>query len=60
MNWNEMTYEEQRALLGLPDVRTDVAWMRLRLRVASIRRAMDRITGAAVAADYALAQGGVR
>ena len=29
MNWDKMTYDEQRALLGLPDVRAQVAWMRL-------------------------------
>jgi hypothetical protein len=33
--WADMTYDEQRAFLGLPDVRTEVAWRRLRLQVAA-------------------------
>lgn len=30
-NWSEMSYDEQRAFLGLPDVRAQVAWYRLGL-----------------------------
>lgn len=31
--WSEMTYDEQRAFLGLPDVRAQVAWLGLTVRV---------------------------
>lgn len=58
MNWNEMTYDEQRALLGLPDVRREVSWMRVQLAWARVGRAFTAVGRAAAAADYALAKGG--
>jgi hypothetical protein len=55
VNWNELSYDEQRALLGLPDVRRQVAWMRVQLAWARVGRAFSSVEAAASAAEYALA-----
>jgi hypothetical protein len=61
-----MTYDEQRALLGLPDVRAQVAWMHLGIAAREICRvvavAWETIRPTfeqlqAIQADYALANG---
>lgn len=59
-NWQNMTYDEQRAVLGLPDVRAQVGWYRLglavRLVAGSIRQIGAAYTRAQVQADYGLAK----
>ena len=63
-SWNAMTYDEQRALLGLPDVRMYVAWTRIRLQMLEVKQvftqAFEAIRPAMTAIeefrqDYALA-----
>ena len=60
-DWNELTYDQQRALLGLPDVTREVGWIRLRAAFFGVHRAIDTIRAAAdlvtVQVDYALAKG---
>ena len=66
--WAEMSYDEQRALLGLPDVRYAVAGMRARIAgrrmVAAFARlgdafrsAVRELTREPTQSDYVLARG---
>ncbi|BAH52268.1 hypothetical protein [Rhodococcus opacus] len=45
-SWEAMTYDEQRALLGLPDVRWYVATQSLKRGMTEIKAAFERVAEA--------------
>lgn len=58
MNWDTMTYDEQRAFLGLADVKAAVAWAGLRRAAYAFVEAVGTAFKAAEAqADFGLARG---
>jgi hypothetical protein len=66
MDWSGMTYDEQRALLGLPDVRMEVRWMHMQIAGRAVCEAVTALWERLrptfeqiqqVQQDYALATG---
>lgn len=44
--WEEMTYDEQRAFLGLKDIRGEIAWQRLNRAVGQFAAAFRPVAEA--------------